>query len=494
MIPVILSGGSGSRLWPVSRETHPKPFIKLADGQSLLQKTYLRATRLPGVQTVLTVTNRDYYFMTRDDYLGAMPPPTANPAAIPANHFLLEPMGRNTAPAVLLAAMHCVERIDPTAMLLILAADHVITDEMAFAQAIGIAEGLAADGRLVTFGIVPTSPETGYGYIERGASLAVGPQGEAFEVARFVEKPAADVAANYFAGGCHYWNSGMFCCTAKALLAAAQQYAPELLERVRTVWQATTEQPALATNAWELPSTPFAELPDISFDYALMEHAERVAVVPANLGWSDVGSWASLAELTAADHNGNRVLGDSELLDVENCYIHNEQSAADGKPSRLIAAIGIRDMVIVDTPDALLVADRKRAQDVRLVVGKLKQRGHESARLHRTVARPWGTYTVLEEGPRFKIKRIVVRPGATLSLQMHYHRSEHWVVVGGIAKVVNGDREFLVDVNESTFIPAGCRHRLSNPGVLDLVIFEIQTGAYVGEDDIVRLDDQYGRC
>ncbi len=476
MIPVILSGGSGSRLWPVSRETHPKPFIKLADGDSLLQKTYRRAVLLPGVSQVLTVTNRDYYFLTRDEYA-----PLASTTAAVDNRYLLEPCGRNTAPAVLLAALHCAERIAPDSVLLILAADHVIEDDAAFQTAVAEAGRLAAAGWLVTFGIVPTAPETGYGYIERGEALGEA----AYTVGRFVEKPPLADARAYLAGGRHFWNSGMFCFTARTLLAAAERYAPELLAQARAVWAALPEAANSGPSAWELPAEPFAAMANISLDYALMERAERVAVVPAALGWSDVGSWDALASLTAPDGDGNRLLGETLLVDSRDCYIHNRE--------RLVTAIGVHDLVIVDTPDALLVADRRRTQEVRQIVAGLKERGHASALLHRTVARPWGSYTVLEEGPAFKIKRIVVRPGASLSLQLHRHRSEHWVVVGGRARVINGERQFYVDINESTFIPAGCQHRLTNPGTEDLAIIEVQTGAYVGEDDIVRFDDHYGR-
>lgn len=473
MIPVILSGGSGSRLWPVSREAHPKPFIKLADGDSLLQKTYRRAAALPGVSSVLTVTNRDYYFLTRDEY-AALSPSTES-------RYLLEPCGRNTAPAVLLAALHCAAQIAPDSVLLVLAADHVIEDEAAFQAAVAEAERLAKDGWLVTFGIVPTAPETGYGYIERGAALG----GAAYVVSRFVEKPPLADAEAYLAGGRHFWNSGMFCFTAAALLTAAKQYAPALLAEAEAVWAALPTAANSGALAWELPAILFAAMANISLDYALMERAERVAVVPADLGWSDVGSWDALAGLTPADAVGNRLLGETLLIDSRDCYIHNHE--------RLVTAIGVHDLVIVDTPDALLIADRSRTQEVRQIVAGLKERGHASALLHRTVARPWGTYTVLEEGAGFKIKRIVVRPGASLSLQMHQHRSEHWVVVGGSARVINGERQFDVNINESTFIPAGCKHRLTNPGTVDLAIIEVQTGDYVGEDDIIRFDDHYGR-
>ena len=468
-IPVILSGGAGTRLWPVSREALPKPFIKLPDGESLLVKTLLRAAALPDVTAVLTVTNRDHYFLTRDEFDLDRP--------LPVLDYLLEPFGRNTAPAIAAAALRMEERFGPEATLLVLPADHLISDQAGFAEAVARACALAAAGWLVTFGIKPTAPETGFGYIEAGDALGGG----GYKVTRFVEKPALDKAAAYLAAGNFTWNSGMFCFTAGSFLAALRTHAPELLAAVEATLAATdfTQQPPV------LAAELFKHVPDISIDYAVMEKADKVAVVPAAFDWSDIGSWNALAELTAADSYGNRINGEAVMVDTANCYVQGGE--------RMVAAVGVENLLIIDTADALLVADRSRAQDVKAVVQKLKLVAHDSVRHHRTVHRPWGNYTVLEEGERFKIKRIVVKPGASLSLQMHHHRSEHWVVVSGMARVVNGAQEIFVRTDESTYIPAGTAHRLANPGVIDCVMIEVQTGDYVGEDDIVRYEDKYGR-
>jgi mannose-1-phosphate guanylyltransferase len=469
LLPIILSGGAGTRLWPVSREAHPKPFIRLADGQSLLQKTFLRAAGLPGVEEVVTVTSRDYYFQTKDEYQAT--------AASVATTFLLEPCSRNTAPAIALAALYAQATHGPETTLLILPADHLIRDLDAFAAAVDAAAELAAEGRLVTFGIEPTAPETGFGYIEAGEKIGAGRT-----ALRFVEKPDAARAAEYLAAGNFYWNSGMFCFRADALLAAMETTCPDVLAAARACWSATdaTARPI------EFPREAFAAQPDISIDYAVMEKAAHVAVVPCNLGWSDIGSWNALCALAPADESGNRTLGEALLIDSRNTFVQSEH--------HLVAALGVEDLVIVDTPDATLVAHKDKTQDVKAIVQRLKAQGHEAYRLHRTVFRPWGSYTVLEEGPRFKIKRIEVKPGASLSLQMHYHRAEHWVVVAGMARVTNGEKDLLINTNESTFIPAGCKHRLENPGKVPLAIIEVQVGDYVGEDDIVRFEDHYGRC
>jgi mannose-1-phosphate guanylyltransferase/mannose-6-phosphate isomerase len=468
-IPVIMSGGAGTRLWPVSREALPKPFIKLPDGESLLTKTLLRAANLPGVSSVLTVTNRDHYFLTRDEY-------EASEVSLPLD-YLLEPFGRNTAPAIAAAALRIAERVGQETVLLVLPADHLISDREKFGAAVAQARKLAAEGWLVTFGIKPTSPETGFGYIEAGDGLGEG----GYRVKRFVEKPNRERALEYLSAGNFTWNSGMFCFTVGALLEAMRSHAPELLTAM--------EETMAATDGSKLPPVlspeHFKHVPDISIDYAVMEKAGKVAVVPAEFDWSDIGSWNALAELTAADGNGNRVAGEAVLVDAANCYVQGGE--------RVVAAVGVENLLIVDTADALLVAERGRAQDVKAVVQQLKLSAHDSVRHHRTVHRPWGSYTVLEEGPRFKIKRIVVKPGASLSLQMHHHRSEHWVVISGMARVVNGEQEIFVRTDQSTYIPAGTQHRLSNPGVIDCVMIEVQTGDYVGEDDIVRFEDRYGR-
>ncbi|KTB62437.1 mannose-1-phosphate guanylyltransferase [Pseudomonas viridiflava ICMP 13104] len=474
LIPCIIAGGSGTRLWPVSREAMPKPFMRLPDGESLLQKTFLRAVGLPGVDRLLTVTNREVYFRTVDDYRQL----NKGKARL---DFILEPFGRNTAAAVAAAALHVSQQYGDDAQLLVLPADHLITNLDAFSRAVSAAQKLAAEGWLVTFGIVPSAPETGFGYIEKGQAL----NADGCQVARFVEKPDAATAQAWLDGGQHLWNAGMFCMRADAVLREFQTHAPDVLSAVLACLESSQRKEGKRELQIELDSDAFGLVPDISIDYALMERSEKVAVVPCDLGWSDIGSWKAVRELTAADAHGNQCNGETVLHDVTHCYIDS--------PKRLVGAIGVNNLIIVDTPDALLIADGRRSQDVKIIAQELKRQGHDAYRLHRTVTRPWGTYTVLEEGKRFKIKRIVVRPQASLSLQMHHHRSEHWIVVSGMATVTNGEREFMLDTNESTFIKPGFTHRLVNPGVIDLVMIEVQSGEYLGEDDIVRFTDIYGR-
>jgi len=471
LIPTILCGGAGSRLWPVSRELHPKPFIRLADGQSLLQKAWLRGAVLPDVTETLTVTNRELYFKTEDEYREVS---GEHYKDLP-NSFILEPFGRNTAPAIAAAALQVAAGHGDDALLLVLAADHLITDQSAFALAVEQAMQLATQGKLVTFGIRPETPETGYGYIEADGN----------KVVRFVEKPGIEKAQEYVESGNYLWNSGMFCFSAGSMLREMQQHCPDILSATRTCLDQSRKAEGKNHTQIELDPDTFARVPDDSIDYAVMEKSANVAVIPCNIGWSDIGSWNAVGELTPADGQGNRIDGEVMLQDVSNCYIQSKQ--------RIVGALGIDNLVIIDTPDAMLVADRSRAQDVKLLYARLKAQGHEAHKLHTTVHRPWGTYTVLEEGPRFKIKRIVVKPGGRLSLQMHHHRSEHWVVVSGMARVVNGDRELFINTDESTYIPAGHKHRLENPGVVDLVMIEVQSGEYLGEDDIVRFEDIYGR-
>lgn len=475
IIPTILCGGAGSRLWPVSRELHPKPFIRLADNQSFLQKSFHRGAILQGVSEVLTVTNRELLFKTKDEYR------EINLHKIKTS-FLLEPFGRNTAAAVVLAALYVQQQHGEQATLLILTADHLIDDHQAFQTAVNQAASIAQTGKMVTFGIQPHAPETGFGYIE--ANLASTLTGGAFEVARFVEKPDLATAHGYVDSGKFYWNSGMFCFTAKTLLAEMQTHAPDILDAARACFQ-TSIADSCDNMQIELDTDLFAQVPSNSIDYAVMEKSSNVAVIPCNIGWRDIGTWDAMSELTAADENGNRVSGQALLNHTNNCFVQSNQ--------RLIAMVGLDNVIVVDTPDALLVANKNQVQNVKDIYNQLKQDGNEAYKLHQTVHRPWGNYTTLEEGDRFKIKRIVVKPGQRLSLQMHHHRSEHWVVVSGMAKVTNGDKEFFVSPNESTFIPAGTGHRLENPGVLDLVMIEVQSGDYVGEDDIVRFNDSYGR-
>lgn len=470
LIPVILCGGAGTRLWPVSRETHPKPFMRLADGLSLLQKTLRRAAALPGVAAVLTVSSRELYFQTEDHYRAVLQQPLTL-------GYLLEPGGRNTAPAIAAAALEVSQRWGKEAQMLVLAADHVIVDQVAFAAAVRQAQVLARQGWLVTFGMRPDRPETGFGYIERGEPL---PDGDAvYRVARFVEKPDMETASRYIADARYAWNSGMFCFTAGVLLDALAQHAPGIVSGVRVCRGASRAlERADGGFVVELDAPTFAVLPDISIDYALMEKTQQAAVVCCDMAWSDIGSWDALGKQFVPDARGNVLAGEVLLDDVDDCFIQSE--------GRLIGALGVEKLLIIDTPDALLVAHRDRAQEVKNIASRLKRSGHEACRLHRTVHRPWGTYTVLEEGARFKIKRLVVRPGASLSMQKHRQRSEHWIVVSGMARVDNDGRQQEIGVDQSTYIPAGVWHRLSNPEAVDLVIIEVQSGDYLGEDDIER--------
>jgi mannose-1-phosphate guanylyltransferase / mannose-6-phosphate isomerase len=473
LIPVILSGGSGTRLWPVSRESFPKPFMRLGGKFSLLQQTLKRALPLAEMGRAAIVTNHEYAFKSREEVERL---PGSKAIAVTQ---LLEPMGRNTAPAIAIAA-HWALAQSPDAVLLVLPADHLIPDESAFQEAARQAAAIAADGSFVLFGILPTAPETGFGYIEAGDAIDVG---QARTVARFVEKPNAERALQFLQAGNFFWNSGMFCFRADSLLRAMAQYAPEIGKAVEHAWSQTPDQSN--TDRITLDSKSFAQCPSISIDYAVMERAENVVVLPTLFHWSDIGSWKAVADQLEADSSGNTTLGQTMLVDTRNTHIQSED--------RLVATVGVDDLLVIDTPDALLIARKSASQQVKEVVSQLKIRGHESTRLHRTVNRPWGTYTVLQEGPRFKIKRIEVKPGASLSLQMHHHRSEHWIVVSGTARIRCDETNMLVSANESTYIPIGAKHRLENPGVLDLVMIEVQCGDYLGEDDIVRFSDIYGR-
>lgn len=468
LIPTILCGGAGSRLWPVSRALHPKPFIRLDDGQSLLQKAFLRGATLPYVAEILTVTNRELYFKIEEEFA------TINPAARPTT-FILEPFGRNTAAAIAMSALHVQKTYGNEALMLVLAADHLIVNQAAFQNAVQKAQDLAATGQLVTFGITPHEPNTGYGYIEANEN----------EVIRFVEKPTLELAKSYLATGRFLWNSGMFLFTADAILSAMETCCPDILTAAKTCFTASRTLQFDTTQQIVLHEETFGLIQEDSLDYAVMEKAKTVSVIACDMGWTDVGSWTVLGDLVTPDHQGNRITGQACLHDVTNCTISSD--------TRLIGAIGLENILIIDTPDALLVADQTRAQDVKHIYAKLKKDDHDVHKIHRTVHRPWGTYTILEESPHFKIKRIVVKPKASLSLQMHHHRSEHWIVVSGTAEVVNGNDAFLVATNASTYIPAGHKHRLSNPGIIDLVMIEVQSGQYLGEDDIVRFEDNYGR-
>ncbi|MGA9342753.1 MAG: mannose-1-phosphate guanylyltransferase/mannose-6-phosphate isomerase [Rhodanobacteraceae bacterium] len=475
LVPVILSGGAGTRLWPVSRSAYPKPFMRLGDGETLLGKTLDRALALAVDGPVLTVTAQDFYFLTRDEYVRHA---GANTDKLP---FLLEPLARNTAPAVLLAALHVEQHYGADTCLLVLPADHLICDLDAFLADARRAEALAAEEWLVTFGIPPASADTGFGYIRVGKAISGS---HAHAVAAFVEKPDRETAEAYLASGDYLWNSGVFCFRASALLEAAAATCPDVLAAARACHSAAIG----ARSPIEFDREAFAAQPDISLDYAVMERASRVAVLAATFDWSDIGSWKTMGDLesgSVADAAGNRVNGEAILIDSENCYVQSNQ--------RVVATVGVSNLVIIDTPDALLVADRERTQEVKRVVERLRDSDHASAKIHRTVHRPWGSFTVLEDAEDCKVKRLTVKPGQVLSLQLHHRRSEHWTVVDGTARIRIGEREFLLNRNESAYIPIGTLHRLENPTQTDIHLIEVQCGDYFGEDDIVRLEDRYGR-
>ena len=467
LVPVILSGGAGTRLWPLSRELYPKQLLRLVAERTMLQETVARTEGLPGLARPIVVCNENHRFMVAEQLreLGTAP-----------QAIVLEPQGRNTAPAAAIAALLVSGGADADPVLLVLPADHVITDVPAFQAAVAVGRVAAESGSLVTFGVVPDRTETGYGYIRRGA----GP-GPAFSVAKFVEKPDSATARGYVESGEYYWNSGMFMFRASAYLAELGRYAPAMLAACRAALAAAGRD----LDFLRLPAQEFASCPSDSIDYAVMEKTDRAVVVPLAAGWSDVGSWAALADALPRDAEGNVTAGDVLTEDSSGCYLHST--------SRLVAAVGLRDHVVVETKDAVLVAPRDRVQDVKELVAELKARGRYETSLHREVYRPWGSYDSIDSGDRFQVKRLIVNPGATLSLQLHHHRAEHWVVVTGTAKVTRGDEVFTLSENESTYIPIGARHRIENPGKIPLHIIEVQSGTYLGEDDIVRFEDRYGR-
>jgi len=433
----------------------------------MLQETVARTEGLPGLARPIVVCNENHRFMVAEQLreLGTAP-----------QAIVLEPQGRNTAPAAAIAALLVSGGADADPVLLVLPADHVITDVPAFQAAVAVGRVAAESGSLVTFGVVPDRAETGYGYIRRGA----GP-GPAFSVAKFVEKPDSATARGYVESGEYYWNSGMFMFRASAYLAELGRYTPAMLAACRAALAAAGRD----LDFLRLPAQEFASCPSDSIDYAVMERTDRAVVVPLAAGWSDVGSWAALADALPRDAEGNVTAGDVLTEDSSGCYLHST--------SRLVAAVGLRDHVVVETKDAVLVAPRDRVQDVKELVAELKARGRYETSLHREVYRPWGSYDSIDSGDRFQVKRLIVNPGATLSLQLHHHRAEHWVVVTGTAKVTRGDEVFTLSENESTYIPIGARHRIENPGKIPLHIIEVQSGTYLGEDDIVRFEDRYGR-
>jgi mannose-1-phosphate guanylyltransferase/mannose-6-phosphate isomerase len=468
IVPVILSGGSGTRLWPVSRESFPKQLWPLVSERTMMQETALRANS-PAFTPPVVVCNNEHRFLIAEQLRAA---------GIADARIVLEPVGRNSAPAIAAAALLVAED-DPDAVLWMMAADASINDNAALQVALQAAATAARAGRVVTFGMKPTAPETGYGYIEIGSPLSDADG--AYTVARFLEKPDAETATRLVSGGRHLWNSGMFVFTARTLLEEMERHAPDVLSAVR--------EAVLARKAdldfIRLGVAAFSACPSISIDYAVAERTTRAAVVPADLGWSDVGSWSALWELGTKDADGNVALGDVVLEGAENCYVRSD--------GMLAAVVGLKDAVVVVTEDAVLAMHRGQAQDVKKIVERLKAAGRPEAVAHNRSYRPWGYYESLIQGDRFQVKRIVVAPGRQLSLQSHFHRAEHWVVVNGTAKVTRDADTLIVRENESVYLPLGCVHRLENPGRIPLNLIEVQSGAYLGEDDIVRLEDTYGR-
>ena len=464
--PVLLSGGVGSRLWPVSREAYPKQFLPLAGDNSMLVDTLKRLADLSASAAVV-VCNEEHRFIVAEQLrsLGAADA-----------DIVLEPVGRNTAPAVAVAALQALQS-DPEAVLLVLPADHLIIDVEAFVAAVQLALPVAAAGRLVTFGVVPTEPETGYGYIRKGDSLPGG----ASAIDRFVEKPDAETAQTYLASGEYLWNSGMFLLGAQDYLDELEQFAPEMLSACRKALELSGSD----LDFVRLDETAFADCPSDSIDYAVMEKTSRGAVVALDCGWSDVGAWSALWDVGERDADGNVVLGDVLIDNCHNNYLRSE--------SRLLAATGVDDLVVVDTTDAVLIASRHNVQDVKNLVTALRSQQRSEVTLHARVFRPWGSYESLISSDRFQVKRIVVDPGQKLSLQKHHHRAEHWIVVNGTAEVTCEDKVFVLAEDESTYIPLGHKHRLANPGRIPLELIEVQSGSYLGEDDIVRYEDVYGR-
>ncbi len=462
--PVILSGGSGTRLWPVSRSAFPKQLLSLIGEETLLQQAVRRAARVAPDSRLILVCNNEHRFQVAEQMRQAG-------AASPK--ILIEPVGRNTAPAIALAAFEALAT-DPEAILLVLPSDQLIKNLEAFATAVQAGQPAAAEGALITFGIVPDQPKTGYGYIKANGKGVV-------DIEQFVEKPDLATAERYLKEGCYYWNSGIFMFRADAYLQELKAHAPDIYESSHSAYKVLQ----VDLDFSRIPEEVFSKCPSQSIDYAVMEKTQNAKMVPLGADWSDLGSWQALWEAESKDEANNALSGDVLLQDVSNCYVRAD--------SRLVSVLGVKDHIIVETADAVLVAHKSATERISGLVAELKDKGREEAKLHQKVYRPWGSYESVLEDDRFKVKRIVVKPGASLSLQMHHHRAEHWIVVKGTAKVTCGDKQYLVSENESTYIPLGTKHRLENTGTIDLALIEVQSGSYLGEDDIVRFEDRYGR-
>lgn len=467
LYPIIMAGGSGSRLWPLSRQAYPKQFLNLHGDYTMLQDTLARLNNLNHNSPVV-ICNEEHRFTVAEQL---------RLQGHTDSDIILEPVGRNTAPAVALAAFRTMAQ-NSDATLLVLPADHVIKNSQAFVEAVESALPLTEIQRLVTFGIVPTAPETGYGYIKQGKPIA---NCSSFYVERFVEKPDLGTAQKYITKGSYLWNSGMFLFKASDYLNELKQYRPDIYEACEKASQNTSTD----LDFIRVDKNAFEACPDESIDYAVMEKTSKAAVVPLNCGWSDVGSWSALWDIAEKDDKNNASKGDVMTVDTSNSYLHSTE--------KLIAAVGLKNVIVVETKDAVLVADKDKVQDVKSIVNTIKSQNRAEWQDHREVHRPWGKYDSIDNGGRFQVKRITVKPGAKLSIQMHYHRAEHWIVVSGTAKVRNGDKEILLTENQSTYIPVGAIHSLENPGKVPLELIEVQSGTYLGEDDIVRFDDKYGR-
>lgn len=468
IIPVILSGGSGTRLWPLSRNCFPKQFLDLLNGRSLYQTTLTRVQAVSDAPPIV-VTNEDHRFLVAEQTMQMGIKPEA---------IMLEPVGRNTAPAIAVAALKALaDHPNESPQILVLPADHNIVNIDAFATTVLKGSEAAEGGKLITFGIVPSHPETGYGYIRSGDVVS----GDVRQVAEFVEKPNLETAAGYVESGDYFWNSGMFLFRADRLLEELEKFQPDMVAACRQSVENGTED----LDFFRLDKATFEASPEDSIDYAVMEKTDSACVIPMDAGWSDVGAWPALADINEADDEKNVLRGDVLTHDSHNCMVHAE--------SRLVALVGVEDLVVVETPDAILVSTKDRAQDVKAIVNQLKADDRSEATLHREIYRPWGKYDSVDAGDRFQVKRITVKPGAELSLQMHHHRAEHWIVVSGTAEVTCGESVSTLSENQSTYIPLGEVHRLANRGKIPLEIIEVQSGSYLGEDDIVRYSDNYGR-